>query len=724
MNTESLFPILCELLFKSAAILVFAGLANILWRGASAASRHMIWALALAALLALPLTKLVAPLWTVELTAKTAQTVLPQTPTPAAPVALTPAVPAIVSAQSWSLPPWRAVLVFVWLMGAVAILGYRFLGDLRLQWLRRQSEPLADKRAQTLARVVVAECGLADTVEVRRSSESRVPLAWGIWQPVVLLPDAAIAWPGQRLAAALRHELGHIRRRDCLARLLGQVACALYWMNPLVWLAARRLCVAQEQACDDLVLRSGANASDYADLLVQTVRGFGGSRSPVRHALAMAQPSTLEARVQAIVDGQRNRRPLGRAALAAGVAAAVALVAASALAQVQEKAGPKEPKQQIKVDAKIVELSASQIAALLPDKNGQPVVSSPAEAEAVIKKMSAMRGVDMLSAPRVIVLSGQQARIQVGREVRFGNEGAKTAFVGVDLDVLPELRKDGQIQLASKLVVRELLPNARDPLTEQSFRERNITATVTLASGQTLVFGGARGGAKGRALLLLLTASLVNDAGEKMPAAAKPGDAEERARRIVIPRTEFQEASPEDVVNFLVSKSRELDPDKKGVNIFVHAPKEAQAARITLNLRDIPLLDAVKYVAAIAGLKMTAGENALMLSPANAPAAEAPRPAGAAAEKAKRIVVPLLEFRDAPLNDVLNFLVAQSLQLDPDKKGVNIVLQTPPDAKPATITLNLRNIPLLEALKYIAQLGGLELEADDYSLRLTPAHVR
>ncbi|MFZ2641682.1 MAG: M56 family metallopeptidase, partial [Verrucomicrobiia bacterium] len=580
--------------------------------------------------------------------------------------------------------------------------------------------------ARTLARVVAADCGLANGIEMRRGPACRVPMAWGVWRPVVLLPDTALAWPEQRLAATLRHEFGHVRRRDCLARLLAQVACAVYWMNPLVWMAARRLRVAQEQACDDLVLSSGASASDYANLIVQTVRGLDGHRLSTGHALAMAQPSTLEARVRAIVDEQRNRAPLGRGALAVGMAAAVALVAASALAQVQDKPDPNEPKQQIMVEAKIIELPASQASAFLPDKNGKATLSNPAETQEIVKKISAMKEADILCAPRVTTFSGQRARVEVGRELRIGKDGSKTVFDGITLDVLPKVQKNGLILLSSTLTIRQLLSDAKEPFTEQSFRERNITTTVTRASGHTLAAGGVQNDAKGRALLLLLTASLVNDAGGKLSPPAKPGTAEEKARRIMVPRLEFQEASLATVVDFLEDASRAFDPEKKGVNIILQMPPGAKPPAITLNLREVPLFDAVRYTAEVAGLTMVADENALVLSPAKAPAAGTPRlaaPVGAAAEKAKRIVVPRMEFAEAPLSSVVEYLKDASCTLDPEKKGVNIILRIPPGAKSPAITLNLREVPLLDAVRYTAEVAGLKMTADENALVLSPAKV-
>jgi len=827
MNIESVFPILCELLLKSAFILVLATAVNVFWRGASAASRHMIWTLVVATLLALPLTKLAAPLWTIELTPKVERTVLPPAPAPVTTVASSaPAVPAIVPTPSWSVPQWRTMLVFAWLAGVAAVLGYRCAGDLWLRRLRRQSEPLADQRTQLLAHAVAAECGLIDRIELRRNPACRVPLVWGIWRPVVLLSDSALAWPEQRLAAALRHEFCHVRRRDCLARLLAQLACAVYWMNPLVWMAARRLRVAQEQACDDLVLRSGANASDYADLLMQTVRDLGGSRRFARHAMAMAQPSTLEARVRAIVDERRNRGPLGRGAMAMGATAALALVAASALAQVKDKPDVNGP--QIEIESKFVEMTEEAakdtgLSWLFADpKPGLSGIVTEQQAQMVFKALSQAAGVDVLAAPRVTTLPKQRAKIEIVREMRYATEWEKdkkpgtwkpktfeTKNVGITFGVESAIKEDGSLDLDLKPEIveflgfidldngkKELPPTATEMpaghRVQPVFGTREVSAHVTAADGQTIVIGGmarettvvtedkVRGLGDApivgqlfrsrteskvkRHLFVFVTPKIVKPAiaeksatvtsdsqahdkvtgavtasgnvrietpqaviqadkvviNPKPGAAAAPAAAAQRAAKIVVPHMEFQEASLADVVNFLTFKSRELDPDKKGINILVHVPKEAQAARITLNLRDVPLLDAVRYVAGIAGLKMTASENALVIGPAKVQAAGTPLPAGAAAEKAKRIVVPLLEFRDAPLNDVLSFLVEQSRRLDPDKKGVNILWVALPSETPPAITLNLRNIPLLEALSFIAQIAGCELAADDHTLRLTP----
>src|SRR5205085_7434506 len=93
---------------------------------------------------------------------------------------------------------------------------------------------------------------------------------------------------------------------DCLTQFIGEVACALYWFNPLPWLSARRMCVERELACDDLVLSGGCKASDYATHLIEIARSF--RRMPRVAAIAMARSSALEGRISAIVDSSRPRR--------------------------------------------------------------------------------------------------------------------------------------------------------------------------------------------------------------------------------------------------------------------------------------------------------------------------------------------------------------------------------------------------------------------------------
>lgn len=103
----------------------------------------------------------------------------------------------------------------------------------------------------------------------------------------------------------LLHELAHVKRWDCLSQTIAGIASALYWFNPLVWLAARRMCVERERACDDLALRGGWKPSEYATHLVDIAQSLRAAR--LGGAVAMARSSHLAGRIAAIVDSSRRR---------------------------------------------------------------------------------------------------------------------------------------------------------------------------------------------------------------------------------------------------------------------------------------------------------------------------------------------------------------------------------------------------------------------------------
>ena len=161
-----------------------------------------------------------------------------------------------------------------------------------------------------------------------------MPMASGIFKPSVLMPEDANRWPLERLRIVLLHELAHVKRRDCLTHVIVQLACALYWFNPLAWIAARHVRTERERACDDLVLACGTRGPDYAEELLEIARVMRGGRYPALLAgatLAMAHRSQLEGRLIAILDPKVPRAAVSRlrtALTAVGVACALAPLAA------------------------------------------------------------------------------------------------------------------------------------------------------------------------------------------------------------------------------------------------------------------------------------------------------------------------------------------------------------------------------------------------------------
>jgi len=313
---------------KSFAVLMLAGGTCLIWRRASAATRHLIWFLALAVLPALPLPSSMLPSWQRPLWSVSArvesgnQVSFALELGPAAAPRITPQpMPAIPGVGRNSEVPrpshigrqlaaqfnrsWLVIMMAAWSVGSVLSLLWAGLGRLRLRKISRKARVVDDAGWLQLLDETRRSLRLRRDVILLQSVSKVMPLTWGWWRPVVLLPFDADRWTAERQRVVLLHELAHIKRWDYLTQWNARIVCALFWSNPLVWVAARRMRIERERACDDLVLTGGCKASDYADHLVEIARTF--RRIPQVSGIPMARSSGLERRVASIVDASRTR---------------------------------------------------------------------------------------------------------------------------------------------------------------------------------------------------------------------------------------------------------------------------------------------------------------------------------------------------------------------------------------------------------------------------------
>jgi TonB family protein len=316
MSTAHVFPLLVAAAWKSTAVLALAWLAAILARRRSAASRHLVWTAALAAVIVLPFLSISLPPLPVaapSILFRTDVSGTPQTATPdrfVQPASATPPISKLAPVD------WKSAVVLMWLLGAVAACAHTIAGYIMLWTLRRSARPLAPRG------------------NVLETAEGSMPMTFGILKPVVLMPAG---WDGERRRIALMHELAHIRRGDSVTQLFARAALAMYWWNPLAWRAWREFVKERERAADDMVLASGVKASDYAELLLDIARSM---RSMSGLAVAMARPAQLEGRLIAILDPLADRRTPGRAGALLIAIAMMAVLSPLAAVKAQDTALP------------------------------------------------------------------------------------------------------------------------------------------------------------------------------------------------------------------------------------------------------------------------------------------------------------------------------------------------------------------------------------------------
>ncbi len=93
--------------------------------------------------------------------------------------------------------------------------------------------------------------------------------------------------------------------------------------------------------------------------------------------------------------------------------------------------------------------------------------------------------------------------------------------------------------------------------------------------------------------------------------------------------------------------------------------------------------------------------------------------------KLDEIIVPRINFTDATVREAIEYLRQRSDVLDteainPADRGVNIVLKLDQAAASQTVTIDLANLPLREALTYITNLANLKFKVEPFAVLIVP----
>jgi beta-lactamase regulating signal transducer with metallopeptidase domain len=408
------------LVARGTVLLALAALAALALRRGSAAARHMVWALALGAMLALPAASLLIPHWELSFVHL---------------VAVDGAAGGAVqgSAVRGGMD-WSTVVLLAWLAGAAAALARYGLAMVSVRLVARGARPVTGGEWVDRLNAAAGELGMRERVRLLRADGAAMPMTWGILHPTVLVPEDADGWTAERKRVVLLHELAHVARRDCLWQTLASLCCAAYWFHPGVWWAARQMRIEREQACDDRVLAAGTRASEYAGHLLEVARSFRPRPLTAAAAVAMARRSQLEGRVVAVLDAARDRAAVpGRAALVAGGIAAVALFPLAAASPEGFEAPPPP--------AAPVQLAAAPASPPDVELTVEPVAAR--EQGAVSVPLTASGGLHLNARVADAPTAAQPPRPGSERFPNFGppDEPMLIALIQATRDVDPEVRR-------------------------------------------------------------------------------------------------------------------------------------------------------------------------------------------------------------------------------------------------------------------------------------------
>ena len=366
LETNLWLQFLIDATMKSVVILTVAGLFGLVLRRRSAAVRSLVWSLAILGCLIVPLFSFTLPQWEVGVLPATQegfeadrwadnrQAATPPVPIVAGPLSSTTAS----STQATSTPVqpkpvisaggisqsnmsetgfaslhWTEWIAVCWAVGVLFLIARLIVGISTVWHLSARSDDFNGL-------IPHMPPNWRRPVSIRQNEAVTVPMVWGLFRPVILLPADAEEWEPERQRAVLLHELAHIQRQDWLMQTVAQIACAVYWFNPLVWFAARRMRTEVERACDDHVLNAGYQSTDYAQHLLDIVRNIKVVRSISRTAVAMARPSKIEGRLRTILAKHHNRKPMTKIAIVIGLLALICFAVPMGVMRLTEAVDP------------------------------------------------------------------------------------------------------------------------------------------------------------------------------------------------------------------------------------------------------------------------------------------------------------------------------------------------------------------------------------------------
>ena len=159
------------------------------------------------------------------------------------------------------LQAWGAILSCVWLIGLFLMVAYMLIGYLRLRFRLRT----ATKREG----------------RVYESEFVSSPFILGIFRPRIYLPYGLNENTVDHVVA---HEEAHLKRRDHLIKPLAFLFLAVYWFQPLLWVAYILLCRDIEYACDEKVIKNESDETrrEYSMALLScSIRRFSIAACPL-----------------------------------------------------------------------------------------------------------------------------------------------------------------------------------------------------------------------------------------------------------------------------------------------------------------------------------------------------------------------------------------------------------------------------------------------------------
>jgi len=231
-------------------------------------------------------------------------------------------IPAVISGTDWltslvnqsifidstSSITWLKLLILTWLAISIIVASQYVALKIKLTRLMAVAHPVEDYWIVKAINEWRREFNIRRQIIVIDSDDFLSPFTFAVLSPVVFIPQQILDKKNQKIIGPIiAHELAHIKRLDALWLVFQNLIQIVFCLNPVVWLAVRRLNSLREEMCDQKVLDTRNISNDeYGKSLLHVLRlnslGFNvGRRSPELFAtFFLSHKSVFKKRIAAI----------------------------------------------------------------------------------------------------------------------------------------------------------------------------------------------------------------------------------------------------------------------------------------------------------------------------------------------------------------------------------------------------------------------------------------
>ncbi|RDU36630.1 BlaR1 family beta-lactam sensor/signal transducer [Neobacillus piezotolerans] len=191
-------------------------------------------------------------------------------------------------------------LFTVWFIGVALFVGAAVFSTYKIYKIRNSAVAIDDQKLNNLLEACKEMVGVKRNIRLRETSMISSPITFGIFQPYIFLPSKTREeFSLNELKYVLMHELHHHKSKDLFVNYVMWMFQIIYWFNPVVWYASKRIRIDRELACDASVLNLldesgyieyGHTIIRFADkkydsTLKQIAPGIGGTNKQIKQRI-------------------------------------------------------------------------------------------------------------------------------------------------------------------------------------------------------------------------------------------------------------------------------------------------------------------------------------------------------------------------------------------------------------------------------------------------------